>query len=49
MPNISKQYLNFLGGEVSPRLHHRADLEAVRQMVCGSQKLTVLRNWVFLQ
>ena len=27
MPNISKQYLNFLGGEVSPRLHHRADLE----------------------
>jgi hypothetical protein len=27
MPNLSKQHLNFLGGEVSPRLHHRADLE----------------------
>lgn len=27
MPNIDTQYNSFLGGEVSPRLHHRVDMD----------------------
>ena len=31
MTNIPKQYFTFLGGEISPRLWHRADLEKYGQ------------------